>query len=916
MVEVLEVWSGGPDPASAAPRLFEPSAYAFLLKSSALAARAEAEAAGIELRIAQAPVSPSALEWQRALWEEDSAAYIDILPLSLAGSGEPTREAVARFAEENLRRPPAAELWTLTGAGSGGWSGVAEGVRAAAAGVAVALVAPGGETDQRREQAGWIVGADRLLSAGYAPAPAGSVRFLGEGGEERFDGALLGRFFSDASFSTLLFYSLPGTEEDLPRQRIVVDSLFVRNPRLVDPLTGRELRVSSAPAEGGERGRVIRVAASPRPWALRFEKPAASEGFELPPEEVETTRSRELTAEEIIARHQAVREIESDTLERWTASARIEFHFKFALGGPTIDVAVDSNYFWERGGDVEWEQTDYFIQGNRVTWKNIPQLPYIQPEMVGVLPLDLTLDKTYDYRLAGIDEVKGREAYVLEFSPADSDSARSLYRGRVWIDRESFVQLKTRFIQTNMVPPVLSNEELNLFREETAPGGESYRLLDRIDGQQLWTIAGRNLVVRREVTFLDYEVNAPREEFERKRNEAYASKNQMLRQTDEGYRYLDRQKDGTRVVNEKMDTDQIFAAAGAFKDESTDGVTPLLGANYFNYDLGGKNVQLNVLFGGVLALVNVTKPGLFGSRADLAVDFVGLAIKTQDKLFAGEDELVLERVRRRGQTLSVRLGHPAGQFFKFTLIGTLRWQSYFDDPDAQALFDEIREDPDDPRDLNFILPPDHTVLAGSLLTEFNRRGYTVSLRASRATRSDWGEWGLFDYDGGSYLEWDEELGEYVPSDPAAVSDSFSQWGVVAFKEWNFRAFQKFQAELNYLDGRDLDRFSRYEFSQFGADSLAGFAGSGIRFDRGAIARAWYGFNILDAVRFNAGLESAWVEQGDSTSGVQRFTGFGLSGNVVGPWKTVISLSYGYGVGSDIPEINGKHEFFLLILKLF
>ena len=355
-VEVLEIWSGGYEPASGATQLFDPETYAFLLKSSALAAHAEASALDAELRLAQAPVPPDALDWQRALWEEDSAAYIDILPLILdaSGEGEDAREQIARFARENLIHPPAAELWAHPGSGneSAGWGGVGAALRAAAGGVAVALVAPNGVAGQRRDQAAWVAAADRLLSAGYAPAPPGRVSFLDEDGAELAGGKVLGRFFSDSDFSTLLFYELPGPEDELPRQRMIVDSLFVRNPRLLDPLTGRELRVSSSPAEGGAPGRAIRVAASRHPLVLMFEKPAASEGFELPPEEIETTGSRELTAEEIIARHQEVREIENDSLERWMARARIEFHFKFALGGPTIDVAVDSNYFWERGGDA------------------------------------------------------------------------------------------------------------------------------------------------------------------------------------------------------------------------------------------------------------------------------------------------------------------------------------------------------------------------------------------------------------------------------------------------------------------------------------------------------------------------------------------------------------------------------------
>jgi hypothetical protein len=136
-----------------------------------------------------------------------------------------------------------------------------------------------------------------------------------------------------------------------------------------------------------------------------------------------------------------------------------------------------------------------------------------------------------------------------------------------------------------------------------------------------------------------------------------------------------------------------------------------------------------------------------------------------------------------------------------------------------------------------------------------------------------------------------------------------------FKEWT-SAFQKIRAELSYLDGQNLDRFSRYQFSLFGGDRLSGFSGSGLRFDRGGIARASYSFNVFEAVRFNAGLETARVETKGSDVGFQSFTGLGLSGNVIGPWQTVISLSYGYALASDIPDLEGQQEFFLLILKLF
>src|SRR5262249_41023429 len=151
-----------------------------------------------------------------------------------------------------------------------------------------------------------------------------------------------------------------------------------------------------------------------------------------------------------------------------------------------------------KGGALEWEQRRYYVNGNVVRWKKIPELPLVQPEKVLVLPLDLTFDKTYDYRLAGEDAVAGRAAYVLAFEPAARGESRSLYSGRVWIDKETFVRLKTSVVQSGLEPPVISNEETDTYGTMAGPDGAPYVLIVAVDGQQLWSFAGRNFVVHRE----------------------------------------------------------------------------------------------------------------------------------------------------------------------------------------------------------------------------------------------------------------------------------------------------------------------------------------------------------------------------------------------------------------------------------
>ena len=149
-----------------------------------------------------------------------------------------------------------------------------------------------------------------------------------------------------------------------------------------------------------------------------------------------------------------------------------------------------------------------------------------------------------------------------------------------------------------------------------------------------------------------------------------------------------------------------------------------------------------------------------------------------------------------------------------------------------------------------------------------------------------------------------------------VYKSFALWDLTAFKEWYLPKFQKARFEVDAMGGRDLDRFSRYAFSFFGQTRLNGFSGTGVRFDRGLIARAGYSFNLFGAIRFDLALERARVEDKGSDAGRQSFTGAGISGNVIGPWKTVIAGSYGRAMQSDIPDLKGKQEFMVTVLKLF
>ncbi|HXV75192.1 MAG TPA: hypothetical protein VD788_02665, partial [Candidatus Polarisedimenticolaceae bacterium] len=194
-IEAIEVWDASTGSA------IDPEDYAYVLKTTALAARAEASARGATIRIAQLAVSAAEIEWQRRLWQRDVAAYIDILPLDVRTEGldRGIDSRLATMMAENLRHPPAAEVWAHVGAGIGfgPWLPVTDALRALAAGVPVAIVRPPADPQPRGEVAGWLAGTHRLVRRGFAPAPLGAVRFEGAQGGELRGARAIAAFLAD-----------------------------------------------------------------------------------------------------------------------------------------------------------------------------------------------------------------------------------------------------------------------------------------------------------------------------------------------------------------------------------------------------------------------------------------------------------------------------------------------------------------------------------------------------------------------------------------------------------------------------------------------------------------------------------------------------------------------------------------------
>ena len=153
--------------------------------------------------------------------------------------------------------------------------------------------------------------------------------------------------------------------------------------------------------------------------------------------------------EEIIFRYQQAQAAQDAAVQNYIAHVRIEQHFHPSPADPAYNLITENRLFSDRGG-VEWEELSFELNGAKWT-TNRPAFPLIQPEKVLSLPLDLRLNQDYAYRLDGVDTVDGRPAFVVRFDPVNS--TRALYRGTVWIDRQTFVRLKVQAVETQAQRP-------------------------------------------------------------------------------------------------------------------------------------------------------------------------------------------------------------------------------------------------------------------------------------------------------------------------------------------------------------------------------------------------------------------------------------------------------------------------------
>jgi hypothetical protein len=662
---------------------------------------------------------------------------------------------------------------------------------------------------------------------------------------------------------------------------------FYVRPRRIDAAGERDL------SDVGQKGGRFLIGVQPvkRPFVFTVEhneKPRPN----VTKEALEVATQRGISVEEIIRNHQAYKAYQESIQPRYIAQNTTKLRFTIQ-GGEALEAAISGKYFFDPNGRADWVWSDFFINGVRWKYGRIPELPLIQPEKVTQLPLDIHLTNEYRYQFVRETDLLGYRVYEVRFEPPQkAPESLPLYRGTVWIDTRTWARVRISMVQLNLTGNVLSNEERVDFapfaRATHAPmavadvaksdAREILWLPAEVGAQQVVSAAGRANVVLRSTTFTDFRIEP--EDFQQSLAEASASDARMVRETSAGMRYLEKSVSGERVVKEGFESSRKFLLGGVHHDAGLEyPVVPLGGVDYFDFDLWHKGIQANVFFAGVVVSANATHPNVANTRTNLGADFFAIAVPTTNSMYRAGLEQKTEAVKALPTWLALRGGHPFATFGKI---------------DFQLGLGHIAYKRGDDTDPAFAVPSSTFLISPTVTGHYARWGYTAAAWYDYTRRTTWEPWG--------------NLAEYDPN-----QKSFSTFGASLGKSFYLPKFQRLGLEVDYLDGKRLDRFSKYELGFFGTQRIHGVRSGTVRAERAILGHVSYGFVVSDQLRMEAFYDHGLIDDGVAGYRREPFQGIGIAGQTVGPYGTLLRLDIGKMVGR-----NAQSGFVanVVFLKLF
>ena len=598
-------------------------------------------------------------------------------------------------------------------------------------------------------------------------------------------------------------------------------------------------------------------------------------------EGVNVSAPRPLTIQEIIARHQAATARQSAAIRARISTGHLSLTFE--APGFVAPLAITSRIvmFAARGVE-EIEQQDIRVNGLALDDGAGPRLPLIEPERVASAPLAIELTDVYRYSLAGTETVRGIQCYAVRFEPAVG--GRTLFRGVAWIATDDFGLVKVAATQLGLRGPIVSSDQVDDFTRL-----DGRWLLHQSRLNQIYEGAAHRTPIERVITVERTEINPP--DFDSRRAAALASPHVMVRDTPQGYRYI-RREPGRRSESAAPTEPALEGPAqhvrtmafGMIVDPNISHPLPFAGLSYVDFDLFGTGTQFNGFIGGTFGQLAFAIPSVAGSRWQIAGRAFAIASSFNDRSFDAGIERYDENIRQRPAQASVSVLRPLTPRVTLKVAYELDYTAY-----ARA----------ETTASQFVAPTSQTIHAARFAIEGQRHGWTASAWWAPAVRQRWTPWG-------------PPAGDHY----SAEHRDFQRFGASLARSAFVTPSVVVRGEAAWMDGHDLDRFSRYAFGAFD-NRLHGYPSALIRYDRGAIGRGAIAWSAAPRLRIDGFADFAFVHDPGFGSGLKPFTGLGMAVETPAPLGTLLAAEWGFGLqGRRSDGRRGTHVLRVSAYKIF
>jgi hypothetical protein len=597
---------------------------------------------------------------------------------------------------------------------------------------------------------------------------------------------------------------------------------------------------------------------------------------------VEVTAARTLTVEEVIARHQAQRARQAAVVQTVIATGTTVLTFEVPGFPAPVTVTAETSIY-TRGALTEVAQTAIRVNGmDMAADGRAPRVPIVDAERVSTPPLTITLTAAYRYELAGRDRRTGRDAYVVAFSPVGAEEPS--FRGRAWIDAATFALLRMEAAQTGLRGPIVSSEQHDAY-VPVRVGDRDVWLVGRSSSFQVYQAAGLRTPIHREVVTPAHVVNAP--DFETRLDAAHASRAVMLRDTPQGYRYLVPGRDDgpgdRRVVAERAGQRVVTGAFGVLIDPNITVPLPYAGVSYLDFDFLQKGIQLSGFFGGAYGHLAWTVPRFVRPGWQLTGRVFGIGVSYNDRAFQEGREQYQENILQRPFRSDVALVAPLSPRVQARLGYAFEYTAFRAGTDTAP---------------GFVVPSDGVVHALRVGLDAQRGPWSGQVWWSPARRQGWTPWG------------------WPGPDAAAAIRSYQRYGATLARAWVMAPGAVARVEASWMEGRDLDRFSRFTVDNF-ENRLRGYPSASLRYDRGGVLRSVAAWAPVERLRLDVFADYALVRDPGFGPGLRSYPGLGGAVELPLPQRMLVAVEWGYGVNArNVDGSRGTHVVRVSGVKVF